>query len=97
MLHSGTRDFSQFVPLKTTIDDWNGNNYHTANDKMSTLNFTYLTNYVKASIGTTAHLAPEPRGMLQLVCGPRSADCALPAARSLTEAHRPRVFLFVSV
>lgn len=32
-------------------------NYHTANDKMSTLNFTYFTNYVKASLGTCAYLA----------------------------------------
>jgi hypothetical protein len=61
--------FSAVCAIEDDYDDWNGNNYHTANDKMSTLNFTYLTNYVKASIGTTAHLAPEPRGMLQLVAG----------------------------
>jgi hypothetical protein len=36
-------------------------NYHTANDTISTLNFTYFTNFVKASIGTAAHLA-QPAG-----------------------------------
>jgi hypothetical protein len=36
---------------------------------MATLNFTYFTNYIKASIGTTAHLVPEPTGILQLVAG----------------------------
>ncbi len=31
--------------------------YHTSNDTLSTLNLTYFTNYIKASLGTTAHLA----------------------------------------
>jgi Zn-dependent M28 family amino/carboxypeptidase len=31
--------------------------YHTTNDRLSTLNLTYFTNYVKASVGTAAHLA----------------------------------------
>jgi PKD repeat protein len=31
--------------------------YHTTSDTVSTLNMTYFTNYVKASVGTAAHLA----------------------------------------
>jgi Zn-dependent M28 family amino/carboxypeptidase len=61
--------FPAVCAIEDDYDDWNGDNYHTANDKMSTLNFTYLTNYIKASVGTTAHFAPEPSGVLQLVAG----------------------------
>jgi Zn-dependent M28 family amino/carboxypeptidase len=61
--------FPAVCAIEDDYDDWNGDNYHTANDTISTLNFTYLTNYIRASIGTTAHLVPEPGGVLQLVAG----------------------------
>jgi hypothetical protein len=40
-------------------DDYNDFNTfsHTVNDTLSRLNLTYFTNYVKASVGTVAHLA----------------------------------------
>jgi PKD repeat protein len=38
--------------------------YHTTSDTVSTLNMTYFTNYVKASIGTAAHLAIRDDGTL---------------------------------
>jgi Zn-dependent M28 family amino/carboxypeptidase len=61
--------FSAVCAIEDDYSDWNRDNYHTANDTISTLNFTYLTNYIKASIGTTAHLVPEPSGILQLSAG----------------------------
>jgi len=41
------------------IEDWNDRNehYHTSNDRLQFLDMTYFTNYVKASVGTAAHLA----------------------------------------
>ncbi|NIO80980.1 MAG: M28 family peptidase, partial [Candidatus Aminicenantes bacterium] len=38
--------------------------YHTASDTVSTLNLTYFTNFVKASVGTAAHLALRDDGTL---------------------------------
>ncbi len=38
--------------------------YHTTSDTVSTLNMTYFTNYVKASVGTAAHLALRDDGTL---------------------------------
>jgi hypothetical protein len=49
--------FSAVVAIEDDHSDWNRFNYHTVDDTISTLNFTYLTNYIKASVGTTAHLA----------------------------------------
>jgi len=45
--------------IKDFEDDYNDFDayYHTTNDRLSTLNLTYFTNYVKASVGTAAHLA----------------------------------------
>ncbi len=42
-----------------TIEDWNDFNehYHTSDDRLQFLDMTYFTNYVKASVGTAAHLA----------------------------------------
>jgi uncharacterized repeat protein (TIGR02543 family) len=36
--------------------------YHTTSDTVSTLNMTYFTNFVKASVGTAAHLAIRDDG-----------------------------------
>jgi len=49
--------FSAVCAIEDDHSDWNRTNYHTVDDTISTLNFTYLTNYIKASVGTTAHLA----------------------------------------
>jgi len=41
------------------IEDWNDfdDYYHTSNDRLQTLDMAYFTNFVKASVGTAAHLA----------------------------------------
>jgi hypothetical protein len=54
--------FSAVVAIEDDHSDWNRFNYHTVDDTISTLNFTYLTNYIKASVGTAAHLANVENG-----------------------------------
>ena len=48
-------------PSVTAIEDWDEEQTypynHTSSDTLSTLNLTFFTNYVKASVGTAAHLA----------------------------------------
>jgi hypothetical protein len=43
----------------TAIEDWNEGNpyYHTKNDTLATLNMPYFTSFVKAALGTVAHMA----------------------------------------
>ncbi|MBI5563549.1 MAG: M20/M25/M40 family metallo-hydrolase [Chloroflexi bacterium] len=47
-------------------DDYNDFNpyYHTINDNLTLFNLTYFTNFVKASVGTAAHLARPSQAML---------------------------------
>ena len=54
--------FSAVCAIEDDHSDWNRFNYHTVDDTISTLNFTYLTNYIRASVGTTAHLANFENG-----------------------------------
>jgi PKD repeat protein len=51
----GIEDYDNFTPY-----------YHTTGDTLSTLNMTYFTNFVKASLGTFAHMAGliDPVGTL---------------------------------
>ena len=50
------RGFSSILAIEDDDNDFDAY-YHTTNDRLSTLNLTYFTNYVKASVGTAAHLA----------------------------------------
>jgi hypothetical protein len=54
--------FSAVLAIEDDHSDWNRVNYHTVDDTISTLNFTYLTNYIRASVGTAAHLANFENG-----------------------------------
>ncbi len=45
----GIEDYDDFTPY-----------YHTTNDRLSTLNLTYFTNFVKAAVGTMAHMGCLP-------------------------------------
>jgi len=47
-------------------DDYNDFNpyYHTINDNLAHINLTYFTNFVKASVGTAAHLARPSQAVL---------------------------------
>jgi PKD repeat protein len=44
------------LAIEDDLNDFNAY-YHTANDKLDKLNLGYFTNFVKAALGTTAHLA----------------------------------------
>jgi hypothetical protein len=48
--------FPGILAIEDDISDFNSY-YHTANDRRQYLNMEYFTNYVKASVGTAAHLA----------------------------------------
>jgi PKD repeat protein len=71
----GIEDYHDFTPY-----------YHTVNDRLSTLDIVYFTNFVKASIGTLAHmgcLAPPP-GWLSGTIG--DAQSGLPIEGATIEA-----------
>ncbi|MCX6032855.1 MAG: M28 family peptidase [Chloroflexi bacterium] len=49
------RGYPAILAIEDDYDDFNSY-YHSTNDKLSRLNMTYFTNYVKASVGLAAHL-----------------------------------------
>lgn len=51
--------FAAILAIEDDVNDF-CDYYHTTNDRLSTLNMDYFTNYVKASLGTVAHLAFLP-------------------------------------
>ncbi len=52
--------YPAIMAIEDDYDDFNDAYYHTANDSLNHINLTYFTNFVKASVGTAAHLA-RPR------------------------------------
>ncbi len=50
------KGYSAILAIEDDSGDFN-DYYHTVNDTLATLNMAYYTNYVKASVGTAAHLA----------------------------------------
>ncbi|MBN2007157.1 MAG: M28 family peptidase [Anaerolineae bacterium] len=50
------RGYSAILAIEDDMNDFN-THYHTVNDRLDSLNMAYYTNYVKASVGTAAHLA----------------------------------------
>jgi PKD repeat protein len=59
------RGYSAILAIEDDVSDFNAY-YHTINDRLQYLNMTYFTNYVRASVGTAAHLAyPAQRGYLK--------------------------------
>jgi Zn-dependent M28 family amino/carboxypeptidase len=50
------RGFAAILAIEDDVNDFNSN-YHKASDRLAALNLTYFTNFVKASVGTAAHLA----------------------------------------
>jgi hypothetical protein len=48
--------YAAILAIEDDDDDFNAN-YHTSNDLLVNLNLDYFTNFVKASVGTAAHLA----------------------------------------
>lgn len=65
-----SRGYSAVLAIEDDQDDFNAF-YHTANDKRENLNMGYMTNYVRASLGSVAHLgipttAPCEQNMIPL-------------------------------
>jgi hypothetical protein len=50
------RGYPAILAIEDDVSDFNPR-YHTTGDRLQYLNMTYYTNYVKASVGTAAHLA----------------------------------------
>lgn len=50
------RGYPALLAIEDDVNDWNAF-YHTSSDRLATLDLTYFTNYIKASVGTVAHLA----------------------------------------
>ena len=50
------KGYPAILAIEDDVDDFD-DFYHTSGDTLSTLNLTYFTSYVKASVGTAAHLA----------------------------------------
>ena len=50
------KGYPAILAIEDDDDDFNAY-YHTINDNLAHINLTYFTNFVKASIGTAAHLA----------------------------------------
>jgi len=51
-----SRGYAGILAIEDDYTDFNAY-YHTPNDRVATINTTYFTNFLKASVGTVAHLA----------------------------------------
>jgi hypothetical protein len=69
--------------------DWN-TNYHTVNDRLSTLNLEYFREYVRASVATFVHLASPVPTMISgtVTC----AETSAPLSATVTAAGQEGVF-----
>ena len=56
--------YAAILAIEDDYSDFN-DYYHTVNDNLSHINLTYFTNFVKASVGTAAHLARPLSAVLQ--------------------------------
>ena len=68
--------------------DWNSN-YHTVNDRLSTLNLAYFREYARASLATFVHLAGPMRTLDGTVT---DADTAVPLSAEVTARGQDSVF-----
>ena len=66
------RGFPAIMAIEDDIDDFNIY-YHTINDSRANINMPYFTNYVKASLGTVAHLA-QPAASLVTLTAPNGGE-----------------------
>jgi hypothetical protein len=73
------------LAIEDDYDDFNWY-YHTTSDRLALLNVTYMTNYIKASVGTIAHLANyiAENGILRGAV--TEAETSLPIANAYLQA-----------
>ena len=80
-----SRGFPAICAIEEDVDDFNPY-YHTANDTLARLNLPYYVRFVKAVVGTSAHLA-QPRSLVPaLALGPASRAHSAAAAGGQTIA-----------
>ncbi len=87
---SGASDHASFwtygYPAILAIEDFQDftPHYHTVNDRLSTLNMAYYTEFVKAALGTFAHMGCMVGDFGALEGHVTAADTALPLAATVT-------------
>lgn len=62
--------------------------YHSTSDTTSTLNWTYFTNFIKASVGTASHLAIRDTGVISAGFTATPLSGAAPLAVQFTDASQ---------
>jgi len=85
------KGYPAILAIEDDSSDFNAY-YHTVNDRLDTLNMTYYTHYVKASVGTVAHLAVpvDPDGTLQGVV--TDAGSGAPLSQAVVTAQGDEMF-----
>lgn len=77
--------YAGIIAIEDDYTDFN-DNYHTSEDRLAVLDLDYFTNFVKASVGTAAHLAsgttPTPG---QAACTSSPAAACATAGRSVVK------------
>ncbi len=78
-----------YAAILAIEDDWNDFNayYHSTNDRVAAINATYFTNYLKASIGTAAHLADYAAGTGTVQGSATDTATTLPLADATVQAN----------
>lgn len=77
--------YAAILAIEDDYDDFNAY-YHTSNDNLAHINLTYFTNFVKASVGTAAHLARPLGAVLQGTVSDINATLLISGARIIATA-----------
>ncbi len=87
------RGFSGILAIEDDENDFN-DYYHTANDKLDKLNLPYFTHFVKAALGTAAHLAAAAGAgdLIEIVSVSTGKPYALTEAKSGAKAYIDRTY-----
>jgi len=85
----GIEDYYNAAEQFAEPHDWN-TNYHTVNDRLSTLNLTYFREYVRAALAAFVHLAGPLREISGTVMSQETVMLPLPA--TVMAVGQPGVF-----
>jgi hypothetical protein len=87
------RGFSAILAIEDDADDFNAY-YHTAQDRLDKLNLPYFTGFVKAALGTAAHLAGTgaDAGLVEIVSVSTGRKYALGLAQVGSKPYIDRTY-----
>ncbi len=85
----GIEDYFNAAEATAEPRDWN-TNYHSVNDRLSTLNLTYFREYARAALAAFVHLAEPLREISGTVMSQETVMLPLPA--TVTAVGQPGVF-----